>query len=131
MWDALAIHSDAVQELPACAVLLAGNAVCPVQAAEIRFSGGVFWGVQYHPELTIGEIAAAMRRQADDVVAQGLARSPDDVEGQAALLDELAAEPSRRDLAWRLGVNEEVTDPTRRTRDLANFINHFVSSGRR
>ncbi len=71
-WDALAIHADAVVILPGDATALAGNAICPIQAAEIRFDGGIFWGVQYHPELNLAEISAAIRRQSDDVLDQGL-----------------------------------------------------------
>ena len=70
-WDALAIHSDAVIRLPSTVTLLAGNAVCPIQAVEIRHDKGLFWGVQYHPELTLSEMAAAIRRQGDDVLDQG------------------------------------------------------------
>ncbi len=50
-YDAPTIHSDEVEQLPDGAVLLASNGVTAVQAAEIRHAGGVFWGVQYHPEL--------------------------------------------------------------------------------
>ena len=126
-WDALAIHSDRVEALPPGGTLLAGNAVCPVQAVEIRMSGGVFWGVQYHPELEIREIAASLRRQASDVVAQGAARNPAEVDAQAALIDALGREPGRQDLAWRLGVDQELTESVRRRRELANFIGHFVT----
>lgn len=125
-WDALAIHSDSVSTLPSGATLLAGNAVCPIQAAEIRFDGGVFWGVQYHPELNLAEIATAIRRQSDDVLDQGLARSPEDVERQATLMEELSAAPERLDLAWRLGVNEEITETGRRRLELRNFIERLV-----
>ncbi len=125
-WDALTVHSDSVSTLPAGATLLAGNAVCPIQAAEIRFDGGVFWGVQYHPELNLAEIAAAIRRQSDDVLDQGFARSPDDVERQAALFEELSAAPERLDLVWRLGINEEITETDRRRRELRNFIERLV-----
>ena len=110
-WDALAIHSDAVTRLPPGATLLAGNTVCPVQAVEIRHDRSLFWGLQYHPELDLSEMAAAIRRQGDDVLDQGLARSGTDVERQAVLLDALHAEPERLDLAWRLGIDEEITDP--------------------
>ena len=37
-----------------------------------------------------------------------------------------AAEPDRRDLAWKLGVNEEITDPNRRQRELRNFVDVLV-----
>ena len=56
-YDAPAIHLDAVTTLPGDCTVLAGNAVSPVQAAEIRNGGGVFWGVQYHPEFSLGELA--------------------------------------------------------------------------
>ena len=121
-WDALAIHSDIVTRLPPGATLLAGNRLCPIQAAEIRCQGGVFWGVQYHPELTLQEIAAAMRRQASDIIDQGLARAEADVEAHASLLQALGDDPARDDLAWRLGVDSDITDPEQRHRELVNFI---------
>ncbi|WP_419790119.1 glutamine amidotransferase-related protein, partial [Pseudomonas atacamensis] len=72
-WDALAIHTDEVEALPQNALCLAGNAATHVQAAEIRYDNGVFWGVQYHPELALAEIAVAIRRQADSLIEAGLA----------------------------------------------------------
>lgn len=72
-WDAPSVHGDEVAALPAGAILLAGNAVTRVQAVEIRHDRGVFWGVQYHPELAPGEIAAALERQSDALIAAGLA----------------------------------------------------------
>ncbi len=49
-FDAPAIHLDAIAELPGQATVLASNEMAPVQAAEIRHEGGLFWGVQYHPD---------------------------------------------------------------------------------
>jgi len=125
-WDAGAIHSDEVERLPDGAVLLAANPATLVQAAEVRCGPGVFWGVQYHPELPLDEIAAALRRQADGLVEQGLALEPEDVEGVAALIEQLGQNPARQDLAWRLGVNAQVADPAQRTLELRNFIRHLV-----
>ena len=34
----------------------------------------------------------------------------------------LHREPRRRDLAWRLGLDEQVTDATKRLTELRNFI---------
>ena len=125
-WDAPAVHTDEVERLPAGAVLLAGNGVSAVQAAEIRHGGGVFWGVQYHPELTLGEVAAALRRQASDLVEQGLARDGRAVEEHAGRIEALHREPSRRDLAWQLGLDEQVTDPALRRTELRNFVERLV-----
>lgn len=125
-YDAPAIHTDEVADLPAGATLLATNGETRVQAAEIRHGGGVFWGVQYHPELPLDEVAAALERQADDLVAHNLARDRGEVEAQAALVRALGDAPGRRDLAWRLGLDREVTDPARRTLELRNFIDLLV-----
>ncbi len=125
-FDAPAIHTDEVETLPDGATLLATNRLTPVQAVEIRYGAGLFWGVQYHPEITLAEVAAALRRQARELIEDGLARSPADVEAHADAIEALHREPERRDLAWRLGLDEEVTDPRRRTTELRNFIEHLV-----
>ncbi len=130
-YDAPAIHTDEVEALPPGGTLLAGNAVTRVQAAEIRFDRDVFWGVQYHPELSLGEIAAALRRQADDLIAHGLAANEEDVAAVADLVDALEREPERLDLAWRLGIDRQVTDVSQRRTELRNFIEHLVLSVRR
>jgi GMP synthase (glutamine-hydrolysing) len=130
-WDAPAIHGDEVETLPAGATRLAGNAVTQVQAAEIRHDKGVFWGVQYHPELSLGEIAIALRRQADELVAAGLAESDDEVEERAAVMAALHEAPERRSLRWRLGVDGELADTDARRREIANFLAALPSIDRR
>jgi GMP synthase (glutamine-hydrolysing) len=125
-FDAPAVHTDEVSLLPPQATLLAGNEVTAVQAAEIRFGRSVFWGVQYHPELSLAEVAAALRRQAKDLLEHELARSIDDVERIATLVDALDREPGRSDLAWQLGLDRQVTDVLCRRIELRNFIEHLV-----
>jgi GMP synthase (glutamine-hydrolysing) len=130
-YDAPAIHTDEVEALPPGAVLLAGNRLTAVQAAEIRFDGGVFWGVQYHPEIGLDEVAGALRRQADSLVEAGLARGKDDVEAYACQVDDLHREPGRRDLAWRLGLDEQVTDESLRLTEARNFVEALTRLGRK
>lgn len=127
-WDAPAIHGDEVETLPPDATLLASNAVTAIQAAEIRHDGGVFWGVQYHPELAPGEIAVALRRQAADIVEAGLAETEDAVEGIAVLLDALHDDPDRRSLLWTLGIDRAFADEASRRTELTNFLDHFVAA---
>ncbi len=125
-YDALTLHADEVEALPDQAVLLAANSVTAVQAAEIQYAGGVFWGVQYHPELPPSEVAGALRSQAESVVRQGLARDEAEVEAYAGKLAALGERPKRRDLAWQLGVDAQLTDPALRTLELRNFIAGLV-----
>lgn len=125
-FDAPAVHSDEVATLPPGATLLASNGTTTVQAVEITHDKGMFWGVQYHPELSLHEIAQALRRQADDVIDQGLALSADDIEHTAAKIDILDDDPARRDIAWQLGLDAQVTDTAKRRTELRNFIERLV-----
>ncbi|WP_426954327.1 type 1 glutamine amidotransferase [Muricoccus radiodurans] len=125
-YDAPAIHSDEVDRLPDGALALAGNRVTAVQAAEIRYGQGVFWGVQYHPELPLAEIAAALRRQADELMEAGLAHDEGEVEAYAGRVEALHHDPSRRDAAWQLGLDAQVVDPALRSIELRNFVEHLV-----
>jgi GMP synthase (glutamine-hydrolysing) len=125
-FDAPAVHTDEVAVLPPGAILLAGNDMTAVQAAEIRFDRGVFWGVQYHPELSLAEVAAALRRQTDDLIEHGLGRSTGDIEKIAVLVDGLDREPERADLAWQLGLDRQVTDVLCRRTEIRNFVEYLV-----
>lgn len=121
-WDAPAIHGDEVATLPDGAVLLATSTATRVQAVEIRHDRAVFWGVQYHPELAPGEIAAALRRQADGLVEEGLARDGEEVERHAGLFDELQHDPGCVAARWSLGIDDEVAIEARRRVELRNFL---------
>lgn len=121
-YDAPSIHTDEVETLPEGAILLALNRSTVVQAAEIRHGGGTFWGVQYHPEIGLDEVTGALRRQADDLVEAGLALSRREIEAQADVVEALHREPTRRDLAWRLGLDDQVTDEANRQVEIRNFL---------
>lgn len=128
VYDAPAIHLDMVTTLPKGAVVIATNPVSEVQAAEIRQDGGVFWGVQYHPEFSLAELAVIMDRYADGLVREGFCRTPQEVHSYTADLRALHEEPTRFDLAWRHGIDAEVLDVKRRTREIRNFVEHGVKT---
>jgi GMP synthase (glutamine-hydrolysing) len=85
--------------------------------------------VQYHPELDLHEVAGALRRQGDDLVGEGYASSLEVVEQYASSVEALHHAPERQDLAWFLGVDEQIVDDGRRTTELRNFL-RFVVKGR-
>ncbi|HSK40749.1 MAG TPA: type 1 glutamine amidotransferase, partial [Arenibaculum sp.] len=70
-FDAIAVHVDEVVTIAPGTTVLAGNAMSPVQAAEIRFAAGRCWGVQYHPEYDLNEIATVIVRYAPRLVDAG------------------------------------------------------------
>ena len=105
---------------------LPSNAISPVQAAEIRHDGGAFWGVQYHPEFSLSELAAILGRRTESSSGGFLPHAGGGrrLRGRSGGLDK---DPARFDLAWRHGLDAEVLDPARRTREIRNFIEHRVA----
>ena len=124
-FDALCTHLDNVALGPT-GEALAFNAYSAVQAAHIRHDGGAFWGVQYHPEYTLVEIAAIIERRAHVLAREGLGESEAEVREYAAELRTLESNPRRHDIAWRLGLDADVLDPARRRIELKNFIEAWV-----
>lgn len=109
--------------------MLAFNTVTEAQAIEIRYGAGVFWGVQYHPELDLYEVAGALRRQCDDLVSEAYVSSSQELERYASIVEALHKAPDRRDLAWLLGVDEQVTQADCRLTELRNFIRFVIERG--
>ncbi len=121
-FDAPAIHLDAIAAPPSDCTILAINALTPVQAAEIRHDGGIFWGVQYHPEFSLTQTATIMRRLSDLMTAEGFTRTREEAEAYADDLIAIDNDPARRDLAWRHGLDAEVLDDARRLTEIRNWI---------
>ncbi|MGY2052779.1 type 1 glutamine amidotransferase [Methylobacterium sp. JK268] len=130
-YDAPAIHDDAVITPPPGSTVLAGNGRLAVQAIVVPYGRSAFWGTQYHPELDLDEVAAMLALSAEGVVAAGLARDAGEVAAYADCLKTLHAEgDSRQDLAWRLGLGEEVLEAPRRRREIRNFLDALVRPAR-
>jgi GMP synthase (glutamine-hydrolysing) len=120
VYDAPAIHC----------VVLSSNDLSAVQAADIRFAGGAFWGVQYHPEFSLGELAVILDRRKALLVGEGFCRTPEDAAAYVEDLATLHVDRDRADLAWRHGIDMEVLQFERRTREIANFVAHRVRPGK-
>jgi GMP synthase (glutamine-hydrolysing) len=121
-FDAPAIHSDIVTRLPQDTVVTARNAMSDIQAAEIRFGRGVFWGVQYHPEYRLHDVAAVIRRYGQTLVDEGFFADLTELERYAGDLAALELNPKRHDIAWRLGVDRDIVSHEMRQLELANWI---------
>lgn len=126
VFEAPTVHVDTVESLPSNATPLAHNDM-GLQAAEIRFkNGATFWGVQYHPEYSVAEIAAMARRYAGTLIRDGLVKDPVELEALAADLVALDESPEDTRLAWRFGVGPSVTDPGLRLAELRNWLEKQV-----
>lgn len=126
IFDAPCSHLDEVATLPPDATLLASNAVSVVQAAEFRFEGGMFWGVQYHPEFSPGIVAYLTEAMGERLIAEGFFADRAQNDQYAADLRLLDGADPPRHVSYRLGLGAELTDPARRMAEISNFIAHRV-----
>jgi GMP synthase (glutamine-hydrolysing) len=126
VFDAPAIHSDIVTRLPQGAIVTARNAMSEIQAAEIRLGSGVFWGVQYHPEYGLRDVAAVIRRYGETLVTEGFFADIAELDRYASDLSTLAANQQRRDIAWRLGFGDDILKQSVRQTELSNWIASLV-----
>jgi GMP synthase (glutamine-hydrolysing) len=121
-FDALCSHEDEIATLPEGAAVLASNTVSAIQAIEINHGDCGFLGLQYHPEHTFATTAAIIEARGEHLVAEGLARSIDDLKAVVADLRGLEDDPARRDIAWRFGLDKHVLDARLRSAELGNWL---------
>lgn len=124
VFDALAVHKDTVARLPRGAEVLAANDNSEFQAASFFFDNGPFWGVQYHPEYTFGEVAACMTRYAANLVDETLFETEAEavaIAREFASFDQGASKAAR----WRYGLDETVLDTAERRRELSNWLGYI------
>jgi GMP synthase (glutamine-hydrolysing) len=125
-FDAPCVHLDIVTVPPGEATALATNWNTPMQAAEIHHDGGVFWGVQYHPEFDLKTLGVIMKRYQPILLAEKMVRD----EAQAAeFADDLLAlhdDRSLRHVSWRYGIGDDILDDAKRLTEISNFIEFKV-----
>ena len=126
VFNAPTVHLDEVEALPAGSTVLATNAVSDVQSVEIRTNGSVAWGVQYHPEYPLRELAAIVRRIGTRLIGEGFFANEDDMQTFAQDLDTLDKDPKCKRLAWRHGISRNVLEKALRVSEVANWIEFQV-----
>lgn len=126
VFNAPTVHLDEVETLAPGMTVLAANAWSQVQSAEIRGNGALAWGVQYHPEYPLREIAAIVRRIGTRLIGEGFFLDEADMEIFAGDLDTLDRDPDDKRLAWRHGISKNILDPRLRISEVANWIEYQV-----
>jgi GMP synthase (glutamine-hydrolysing) len=126
VFDALTSHADEVVTLPPGARLLASNRFTRVQAVAVTHGAGAFWAVQYHPEYDLREVARLAVLRADELLGLGCFRDRAALDAWVSDAEALQRDAGRADLAWRLGVDDDVLDPAARQREVRNWIERLV-----
>ena len=131
VFDAFISHEDEITHLPPGAQNLASNAFTQVQAVSVVHRGGTLWAVQYHPEYDLHELARLTWCRIDKLVGLGFFRDREAAEAYVALLETLHQDPSRRDIAWQLGIDADVMNEDLRVAEVRNWLQHLVIPGMR
>ena len=126
VFNAPTVHLDEVEVLPAGATVLASNAMSQVQAVEFRTPGSTAWGVQYHPEYPLRELAAIVRRIGARLIGEGFFADETDINEFARDLDSLDRDPTCKRLSWRHGISQNVLDKKLRVSEVANWMEYQV-----
>lgn len=126
VFDAFISHEDEVTHLPPGGVTLATNAFTSVQALAVTHKGGTLWAVQYHPEYDLHEIARLTYCRVERLTQMGFFQDVAAGHDYVNKLEALYQDPSRKDLAWLLGVDDDVMNEDIRLAEVRNWIQQLV-----
>ena len=126
VFDNFSSHLDEATKVPGGAVVLAGNAYSKVQAIEIRHARGTFWGVQYHPEYDLHEMACLLTARAGNLLQEGFFRHSEELTRYVEKLEALDREPDRKDLRRQLDVEDDLLSVECRQQEFRNWIHKIV-----
>ena len=126
VFDAFISHEDEITHLPPGALLLASNAFTRVQAVALGHRGGTLWALQYHPEYDLHEVARLTWCRIDKLIGMGFFADREAAEDYVGRLEALHQDPARRDLAWLLGIDDDVMNEDLRLCEVRNWLRHLV-----
>jgi GMP synthase (glutamine-hydrolysing) len=121
VFEAPAVHRDAIASLPAGAAMLADNEF-GVQAAAFTHGLGTCWGVQYHPEYDFLDIAAATERYGSTLVTEAMFRDASALAAFAAELRALQTNPHDAPLLWKHGLGPAMRSEALRLLEIRNWL---------
>ena len=131
VFDAFISHEDEITHLPSGALSLAGNTFSSVQAVCVTHRRGTFWAVQYHPEYDLHELARLTYARRERLTGMGFFADVDAAQDYVNKLETLHQDPSRRDLAWLLGIDGDLMNEDVRQAEVRNWIEHLVMPRKR
>ena len=126
VFDAFISHDDEITHLPPGATLLAENDFTWVQAVSVTYRGGEFWGLQYHPEYDLHELARLCFCRKQKLTEKGFFQSVGKAQEFVDQLEALYANPERKDIAWLLAVDDDVISADIRIVEARNWMSQLV-----
>lgn len=121
-FDAYISHDDEITRVPHNTKVLSGNAYCAIQSVAVSYKKGNFWGVQYHPEYNLFELSRLILAREEKLIGLEFFKNEKDLKSYCQHLEDLYFEPNRKDLRWKLGIDDDVLDSTQRELEFKNWI---------
>jgi GMP synthase (glutamine-hydrolysing) len=126
VYNGFTSHLDEITRLPEGGALLASNDFTHIQAMEVKHGKGIFWGLAYHPEYDLHEMARLITARAPKLLAEGFFQSQEALRQYVDKLEALHQNPSRKDLRWELDIDDDVLSDQVRQVEFRNWINKIV-----
>jgi len=126
VFDAWISHDDEITHLPSGAQILASNDFTRVQSVSVTCKGGDFWGLQYHPEYDLHEMARLVHCRREKLTGMGFFKDMDTADIFVKDLEALHQDPTRKDISWRLGIDDDVMNKDVRQKEVRNWIELLV-----
>lgn len=126
VFDAFISHDDEITHLPPGGVMLASNRYTHIQSVAVTHKGGNFWSLQYHPEYDLHELARLCFCRKQKLTDLGFFLSMDEAQLFVDRLEALFEDPLRKDIAWLLGIDEDVINDDLRLVEPRNWIEQLV-----
>jgi GMP synthase (glutamine-hydrolysing) len=126
VFDAFISHDDEITHMPPGGLLLSSNDFTQVQSVAVTHKGGTFWGLQYHPEYDLHELARLCYCRKQKLTDRGFFRDLEAAQAYVDLLEALHQDPGRKDIAWLLGIDDDVMNEDIRVAEVRNWIEQLV-----
>ncbi len=126
VFDAFISHDDEITHLPPAATVLSSNAWTQVQSVSVTHQGTDFWGLQYHPEYDLHELARLTYCRIEKLIRYEFFHDEEAAMVYINMLESLHHDPSRKDLAWLLGIDADVMNEDVRLTEVRNWVRYCV-----
>eukprot|EP00948_MAST-09A_sp_MAST-9A-sp1_P001386 g1386.t1 len=126
-FSAFTIHDDEVAQLPRAGIHLAENYHSMVQAAAGFRGHRGFWAVQYHPEYHLKAYAKLLLAREKKLLKFGFFKSETKLKEFCEELLAIHDDPiGNKDLAWKLGIDDDILLDDIRLCEPRNWIRQVV-----
>ncbi|MBT59396.1 MAG: type 1 glutamine amidotransferase [Candidatus Marinimicrobia bacterium] len=122
VFDGFISHDDEITEMPEGVVVLASNDFTSVQAVDVKYKNGSFWATQYHPEYDLKEMARLINAREKKLTFEGYFKSHEDMVEYTNTLEAIAKDPSRKDLRWMTGIDNDLLNDEIRQCEFGNWL---------